>query len=156
MNDSCRTSKVTTYKRWYHSMFSSNLSSSLVRICDAHNYSYETAAEICCLSSRYFGSIARGQTSPTVTTLEKICTGFEKTPNDLLGFLSTDEELSYRMPMRVNKVRRLPFLQGSTTTYPICPRCGISIEREYQSFCDNCGQRLDWDSFQYAIIIAGV
>lgn len=29
--------------------------------------------------------------------------------------------------------------------YPNCPRCGTAIERDYQKFCDNCGQRLKWN-----------
>ena len=27
------------------------------------------------------------------------------------------------------------------------PRCGISMEREYQRFCDRCSQRLNWSGF---------
>lgn len=134
-------------------MFSRNLSSALIRLCDTRNYSYETAAELCRLSSRYFGSIVRGQTSPTVTTLEKLCIGFDSTPNDLLGITTTEEELSFRIPMLVKHIREQRHQFGKYTTFPACPRCHISIERDYQSFCDNCGQRLDWSCFEYAIII---
>jgi len=28
--------------------------------------------------------------------------------------------------------------------YYICPRCNVSLERDFQAFCDRCGQRLDW------------
>lgn len=27
------------------------------------------------------------------------------------------------------------------------PRCGSTMEREYQYFCDRCGQRLSWRGF---------
>lgn len=37
-------------------MFSKNLSTSILRICDSRKLSYETAAELCGLSPRYFGS----------------------------------------------------------------------------------------------------
>lgn len=52
-------------------------------------------------------------------------------------------------PMRVRHVLRLP----SGYTYPICPACRITLEREYQSYCDRCGQYLNWDQFDKAMII---
>ena len=30
----------------------------------------------------------------------------------------------------------------------ICPNCNTSIEREYQSYCDRCGQKLKWGSLK--------
>ena len=38
-------------------------------------------------------------------------------------------------------------------TYPVCPGCGCTLEREYQNYCDRCGQRLDWDNYDHAAII---
>ena len=52
-------------------MFSVNLSLSVPRLCDARKLSYE--------AHRNFGSVARGQTAPTITTLEKLCVGFNLT-----------------------------------------------------------------------------
>ena len=37
--------------------------------------------------------------------------------------------------------------------YPLCPRCGHLLEREYMRFCDNCGQRLGWEGLTHAKII---
>ena len=65
-------------------MFLDNLSTSILKLCDTRRLSYEAASERCDLSSRYFGDIARGKTAPTILTLEKLCVGFEPTPNDLL------------------------------------------------------------------------
>ena len=65
-------------------MFLDNLSTSVLRLCDTQKLSYEAASERCNLSSRYFGDIARGKTAPTILTLEKLCVGFDLTPNDLL------------------------------------------------------------------------
>lgn len=31
--------------------------------------------------------------------------------------------------------------------FPRYPRCGTTMEREYQCFCDRCGQRLNWSGF---------
>ena len=50
------------------------------------------------------------------------------------------DAVSYRIP---RQVRQVSVLQNGDS-YPICPRCDISIDREYMSFCDRCGQRLSW------------
>lgn len=127
-------------------MFLDNLSSAVLRLCDEHDLTYETASERCDLSSRYFGDIARRKTSPSITTLEKLCTGFQRTPNDLLIPSSTPSDISFRQKMPVTCVRWYPGAHGMCA-FPVCPRCDITMEREYQFFCDRCGQRLDWEAF---------
>lgn len=134
-------------------MFSKKLSTSVLRICDSRGLSYEAASELCDLSPRYFGSIARGKTSPTVNTLQKLCLGFDRTPNELLGYSTADEELSYRIAMQVTHYREHLFLNVSHLTFPVCPRCQCNIEREYQAFCDRCGQKLSWDFFHHATLM---
>lgn len=57
----------------------------------------------------------------------------------------------YRIPMQVTKVLKL----DSGCTFPICPRCGISLEREYMNYCDRCGQCLGWNLFDLAGIVTG-
>ena len=47
---------------------------------------------------------------------------------------------TYRVPLPVRNVR--VFENGYA--YPICPRCRYTLDREYMSFCDRCGQKLDW------------
>ena len=60
---------------------------------------------------------------------------------------------SYRTPMRVTAVRR--YLDcPQLFTYPICPRCGSTMDREYQAYCDRCGQALDWKGFSTAVVIS--
>ena len=56
---------------------------------------------------------------------------------------------AYRIPLQVRKV--LKFTQGYS--YPICPRCDRSIDREYMRFCDRCGQHLAWDHFEKARVV---
>ena len=46
--------------------------------------------------------------------------------------------LRFRQPMPVRELARY----RSGGTFPICPQCGSSMEREYQNYCDRCGQRL--------------
>ena len=84
-------------------MFLDNLSTSVLKLCDTQKLSYEAASERCDLSSRYFGDIARGKTAPTILTLEKLCVGFELTPNDLL------------IPLRVLERDGLPRTDASYT-----------------------------------------
>lgn len=41
----------------------------------------------------------------------------------------------------------------SGNSFPICPACEITLEREYQKYCDRCGQCLDWKRFDKAVIV---
>lgn len=58
-------------------------------------------------------------------------------------------ELAFRVPMPVTQIR----MYHPDGAYPVCPRCGISLEREYQRFCDRCGQRLDWKDYRDAEVV---
>ena len=136
-------------------MFLENLSVSILQICEAEKINYEKASERCNLSSRYFGDIIRKQSTPSILSLEKICTGFELTPNDLLIPSPVQQELSFREPMNVNNMIRH---QNSKeiTYYPICPRCDISFEHDFQNFCSNCGQKFSWENYPNNAIIIKV
>lgn len=50
---------------------------------------------------------------------------------------------TYRWPWKVKVV----FSYRWGAEFPKCPRCGATMEREYQLFCDCCGQRLNWSGF---------
>ena len=151
-NDTALTLKASYGRKREIKMFLDNLSTSVLRLCDARKLSYEAASERCDLSSRYFGSIARGKTAPTILTLEKLCVGFALTPNDLLMPSAIWKEISFRTPMPVMQIRCFHFFQG-LTGFPVCPQCGRTMEREYQPYCDRCGQCLDWNAFSKATII---
>ncbi|MCI8650731.1 MAG: hypothetical protein HFG20_11520 [Anaerotruncus sp.] len=56
---------------------------------------------------------------------------------------------SYRQPMPVVEIH---LFQGGYA-YPVCPRCKITLDREYQAYCDRCGQCLSWEDFDKAIVI---
>ncbi len=83
-------------------MFSKNLSTSILQLCSGRDLSYEKAAELCGLSPRYFGSVARGQTNASIIVLEKLCKGFELTPNELLRIPPLSDS---RLPMAVAESR---------------------------------------------------
>ena len=57
--------------------------------------------------------------------------------------------VSYRLPLPVSKI----IVYADNTTYPLCPRCESALEREYVRFCDQCGQKLNWDLFEYARVV---
>ena len=57
---------------------------------------------------------------------------------------------AYRRPMPVREYILYPSLFGTRSEYFLCPRCDITMEREYQSYCDRCGQRLGWRSIDKA------
>ena len=54
--------------------------------------------------------------------------------------------VSYRLPLPVTKVLQLT----NGTSYPVCPRCQSTMDREYMNFCDRCGQKLLWDIVEFA------
>lgn len=60
------------------------------------------------------------------------------------------EALSFREPRRVEKIIRL----ANGDCFPLCPRCQVSMEREYVKFCDRCGQKLSWTGFRKAKVIS--
>ncbi len=151
-NDIASTLKASYDRKRAIKMFLVNLSTSVLKLCDVKHLSYEAASERCGLSSRYFGDIARGKTAPTILTLEKLCVGFDLTPNELLIPPVIRREMPFREPMPVAQIRCFRFAYG-LIGFPVCPRCGRTMEREYQSYCDRCGQHLDWKDFSKAAII---
>lgn len=44
--------------------------------------------------------------------------------------------VSYRVSLRV--------CESTTLGYCICPRCRRPLGRDYQAYCDRCGQHLAW------------
>ena len=51
------------------------------------------------------------------------------------------EAISFRIPLTVSEYRQFNDREG----YWVCPRCDITLDREYQAYCDRCGQCLDWE-----------
>ncbi len=50
----------------------------------------------------------------------------------------------YRRPMEVTDI-----VCYSQEAFAVCPRCKIALEREFQSYCDRCGQALNWKRFKF-------
>lgn len=60
------------------------------------------------------------------------------------------EAYVYRMPLPIREV--LQYSNGNC--YPICPRCDRTLDREYMSYCDRCGQSLAWELFGFATVVS--
>ena len=103
------------------------------------------------LDNKTLDSLKKGK-NITLLTLEKLCVGFDLTPNDLLIPSEVWREMAFREPMPVTHIRCFHFFHG-LTGFPVCPQCGRTLEREYQPYCDRCGQCLDWKGFSKATII---
>ena len=103
------------------------------------------------LDNKTLDSLKKGK-NITLLTLEKLCVGFDLTPNDLLIPSEFWREMAFREPMPVTHIRCFHFFHG-LTGFPVCPQCGRTLEREYQPYCDRCGQCLDWKGFSKATII---
>ena len=71
--------------------------------------------------------------------LEKICTGFEIIPNELL--LSQEYCGTLCTPRQVTYVYRDQG-RGSIEKIPVCPTCKFVLGQESQSICPHCGQWL--------------
>lgn len=127
-----------------------NLSISLLQICDAEHLSYERAAERCACSSKYFSNIVCKRSHPSLKVFEKMCLGFHKSPNRLLGVEL--DEVSFRIPMPVVEIHPFPLLSGSSS-FLVCPKCGGTLEREDMAYCNSCGQCLSWKQFKNASIV---
>lgn len=117
-------------------MFSDNLSVSLLVICEERGYTQEELAAQCGLSGRFINNIICRHSAPRITSLEKICVSLQVTPNDLL--VDARDKLGFRQPMLVTAVR---------AQYPVCPRCLSTVDRDFQAFCDRCGQKLAWEQY---------
>ena len=64
------------------------------------------------------------------------------------GIAFAKESVSYRMPMPVLRIEKLP----NKDEFPVCPRCNIMLEREWMIYCNQCGQCLDWSMLNQARI----
>ena len=63
--------------------------------------------------------------------------------------LTDKEELSYRKPLQIAEV----FVSDGGDAFPICPKCRVPFDVEYQKYCSYCGQRLKWTYYAKAKIV---
>ena len=59
--------------------------------------------------------------------------------------------VKYRLPLTVTEYILYQDSFCGESVYYVCPRCEITLDREYQAYCDRCGQRLDWKRINNAV-----
>lgn len=57
---------------------------------------------------------------------------------------------AYRQPMPVTRRMVFPLEEKA---YYVCPRCNVTLEREFVSYCDRCGQYLNWSGYKAAAVV---
>ena len=60
----------------------------------------------------------------------------------MLELLKNRKEESYRTKMNITNLHI-----HQNAAYPICPRCGAILERDYLKYCNECGQCLGWENY---------
>ena len=55
---------------------------------------------------------------------------------------------SYRLPLSVKHIKRDP----DGKRHAVCPRCGMLLDHTGGSYCEHCGQKLDWNRFPGPIV----
>ena len=101
----------------------------------------------------YLRSIEHGTANPTIDALDRLAKVLNVSVESIIDFSGETEAHgaeSYRDPMPVTEVLVLPHIVGG---FSVCPRCHTTMEREFQSYCDRCGQRLSWNDFHHAKVI---
>lgn len=60
--------------------------------------------------------------------------------------------ISYRAPMPVTELMAFETRQRKDYYY-VCPRCRITLEREFVAYCDRCGQHLGWKGYKKVKVV---
>ena len=56
---------------------------------------------------------------------------------------ANSESCPFHIPLMVTEI----VITGDGERFPVCPFCGMTLEREFLNYCDRCGQKLNWTSF---------
>ena len=132
-------------------MFSKELAANILKLIDKNNITLEALAEASGLSRKFINNITSGKQVPTINSLEKLCSAFEVEPNDLL-INEKSKDCERALAMYVNTVYCNN--QKNPSAYiPVCPYCNTLLQNDWQSYCDNCGQKLSWKYFINSKII---
>ena len=129
-------------------MFKDNLSEALLKLIEEKNITQEKLAEASNLSFRYVNKIIGRKSSPTITSLEKICSAYDITPNELL--LPADSDKANAKP-----VTQIDIINtgNSSECHPVCPHCGKILKAENIAFCNHCSGKLSWQNYYKSTLI---
>lgn len=65
-------------------------------------------------------------------------------------FRKLQESVSYRNPMQISEIAIYYDSDLGFVGDYVCPRCKASLDRDFMSFCDRCGQKLSWKDYKKA------
>ena len=64
--------------------------------------------------------------------------------NKVIKYAFVKKYLSlFNLPAYVTECRK--YYSGDV--YAVCPACKMALDRDFQNFCDRCGQCLDWSKY---------
>lgn len=132
-------------------MFTKELSTKLLKIIDERNMTLESLSEAAGLSRKFIGNVTSGKQVPTLNSFERICSALELEPNDLLiNSKSKTTDKSKAMYVDTSYCN----LKSNVVTYiPVCPRCNSLLDNDWQSYCDDCGQKLSWKRYTNSRVV---
>ncbi|MBR6736130.1 MAG: hypothetical protein IKL92_04630 [Oscillospiraceae bacterium] len=61
--------------------------------------------------------------------------------------------LAYFIGYRIERMINEAVLFPNGFIYYVCPKCNITLEREFMPYCSRCGQHLCWDSYEKSKVI---
>lgn len=132
-------------------MFLRVLSTALLKEMDKRKITLESLSEMCNMSKRAMGNIVREKSVPKLDSFEKICAGLEVSPEDLL-LDKKSRDANKLIAMQITHIKHTK-QSNSEEYFPMCPACRTTLERDYQAYCDRCGQKLSWKNYSKAKII---
>ena len=103
-------------------------------------------SEKCDISHDTLSLIERCKIETKIDTIQKIAAYVGCEVIDLIS-----DEIGYiKLYRKAMAVKECVLYTHTGYSFPVCPRCNSSLEREYQSYCDRCGQCLDWKEYRKA------
>ena len=115
----------------------------------------EYLAEILDCGTRSVQGYEAGRCDPPLAKLRKMMSLYECEFADLYAQQFWCVSLcsaGYRQKMPITEIMVFHTHFGETGFY-VCPRCKLTLDRDFVSFCDRCGQYLDWKDYRKAKLI---
>ncbi len=126
-------------------MYYKEFASNLMQLMGERRMTLEQLSLSTGLSRRFLSNVINCRQVPTLISVEKICSALEKEPNELLmNQKSRRGERAKAMKVNTSYCQR----KDNIFSYiPVCPRCNSLLPSDWQSYCDFCGQRLNWQHY---------
>ena len=120
-----------------------DIGDNIIEIRKSKNLTQEKLALESEISLSYLRLIEHGKANPTINELLKISHALNFDFQNPFSVNLASSKL-FRIPMPVTDIIFL-----GNNSFSVCPRCHNSLERDFQTFCDRCGQALLWKDFKF-------